>query len=182
MPLTGVESTLYLSLDSPISPIAKCILVVSPSHFHCPLFLRAQRMKPSDPSPADELPTTETPPNGSTIKPSNRWSSLKSYIKTEISLEHADVPIIACCLVSGLCDSSSYNAWSCFVSMQTGNLSQLCAYQSNTPRQHNLPCPRCIRPARLRRLKRLQMAQISRLHCLLPPRLLLLRQHAPHPP
>jgi len=38
----------------------------------------------------------------------------------EISLEHADIPIIACCLVSGLCDSSAYNAWSCFVSMQTG--------------------------------------------------------------
>jgi hypothetical protein len=46
-------------------------------------------------------------------QPRRHWS-------TDISLDHADIPIIACCLVSGLCDSSAYNAWSCFVSMQTG--------------------------------------------------------------
>jgi hypothetical protein len=67
------------------------------------------------------LPTTETPPNGSTQKPAlSNWHSALEYVKTEITLEHADIPVIACCLVSGLCDSSSYNAWSCFVSMQTG--------------------------------------------------------------
>lgn len=45
---------------------------------------------------------------------------IATYLKREISLQHADIPIIACCVVSGLCDSSAYNAWNCFVSMQTG--------------------------------------------------------------
>jgi hypothetical protein len=49
-----------------------------------------------------------------------RQQSYLQYLKTEISLEHADIPIVATCLVSGLCDSSAYNAWTCFVSMQTG--------------------------------------------------------------
>lgn len=42
------------------------------------------------------------------------------YLTTKVSKNHSDIPMIICCLVSGLCDSSSYNAWSCFVSMQTG--------------------------------------------------------------
>jgi len=49
-------------------------------------------------------------------------NSLWKHLKTDISLEYADLPIIATCVVSGLCDSSAYNAWSCFVSMQTGRL------------------------------------------------------------
>lgn len=53
-------------------------------------------------------------------KEQSHWLAILSHLKTEISLEHADIPIIVCCLVSGLCDSSAYNAWSCFVSMQTG--------------------------------------------------------------
>jgi hypothetical protein len=47
-------------------------------------------------------------------------SAFLQHARTEISIEYADLPIIACCLVSGLCDSSAYNSWSCFVSMQTG--------------------------------------------------------------
>ena len=68
------------------------------------------------------LPITEdNSPNGSVPKPRrHHWESASSYLRTEITLEHADIPIIACCLVSGLCDSSAYNAWQCFVSMQTG--------------------------------------------------------------
>lgn len=49
-------------------------------------------------------------------------NSVWTYLTTEISLEHADVPIIATSFVSGLCDSSSFNAWSAFVCMQTGEL------------------------------------------------------------
>lgn len=48
--------------------------------------------------------------------------SARQYLQTEIHLDHADIPIILCCLVSGLCDSSAYNAWTCFVSMQTGTI------------------------------------------------------------
>lgn len=43
-----------------------------------------------------------------------------SKFNVQISLDHADIPILACCLVSGLCDASVYAVWSCFVSMQTG--------------------------------------------------------------
>lgn len=45
----------------------------------------------------------------------------KSHLSEEITLVHADIPIIACALVAGICDSSAYSTWSCFVSMQTGN-------------------------------------------------------------
>lgn len=37
-----------------------------------------------------------------------------------IDLRHADLVFLGCYFVSGLLDSSAYNAWSCFVSMQTG--------------------------------------------------------------
>lgn len=43
-----------------------------------------------------------------------------SHVQTDISPKHADIPVIICCFVSGLCDSATYNAWTCFVSMQTG--------------------------------------------------------------
>jgi hypothetical protein len=62
----------------------------------------------------------ECPAKQSTPQVSSRdWVA---YFQNEISLDHADVPIVLCCLVSGLCDSSAYNAWTCFVSMQTGSL------------------------------------------------------------
>jgi hypothetical protein len=72
----------------------------------------------------EELPTTadSSPANGvkDPVPPRNRWHQSLSYLRTEISIDHADIPVIACSLVSGLCDSSAYNAWTCFVSMQTG--------------------------------------------------------------
>lgn len=39
----------------------------------------------------------------------------------DIDPKYSDIPIIICCLVSGLCDSAAFNAASVFVSMQTGN-------------------------------------------------------------
>jgi hypothetical protein len=83
-------------------------------------------MKPQESPRSSELdqtlPTTEkrSPSDAPAKKPPSRWRSTLTHLKTEISLDHADIPIIACCLVSGLCDSSAYNAWTCFVSMQTG--------------------------------------------------------------
>jgi len=74
----------------------------------------------------EDLPTTECPslPNGVKRAPpskkKNYWHQFLAHLRTEISIDHADIPVIACCLVSGLCDSSAYNAWTCFVSMQTG--------------------------------------------------------------
>ncbi|TVY14559.1 hypothetical protein LARI1_G009285 [Lachnellula arida] len=90
-------------------------------------------------APNGSLPTTEDPhsPDGSTPKASeSTWQSALKYLETEITIEHADIPIIACCVVSGLCDSSAYNAWSCFVSMQTGNTIFLALGASGQPITH----------------------------------------------
>ncbi|KAL4888064.1 hypothetical protein BDV59DRAFT_189333 [Aspergillus ambiguus] len=42
-------------------------------------------------------------------------------LKTDITPKHADKLLYACCLCSGLVDSTLYNAYNTFVSMQTGN-------------------------------------------------------------
>ncbi|KAK0659538.1 hypothetical protein DIS24_g3798 [Lasiodiplodia hormozganensis] len=52
-------------------------------------------------------------------KPSS--GPLTRRLKAELSTNHMDIPILACCLCSGLTDSTLYNAYSTFVSMQTGN-------------------------------------------------------------
>ncbi|RDL37278.1 Uncharacterized protein BP5553_04711 [Venustampulla echinocandica] len=90
--------------------------------------------------PTSPLPTTEPSPNSNASStkppgdPSRRQSIwTRTHLTTEITLEHADIPIIACCFVSGLCDSSSYNAWNCFVSMQTGNTIFLALGASGQP-------------------------------------------------
>lgn len=99
-------------------------------------------MKPQQtPTPSghhDVLPTKEerSPSKESLQKPKSHWQSAMTHLKTEISLEHADIPIIACCFVSGLCDSSAYNAWTCFVSMQTGNTIFLALGASGQPIDH----------------------------------------------
>ncbi|KAH7378105.1 hypothetical protein BKA64DRAFT_728436 [Cadophora sp. MPI-SDFR-AT-0126] len=63
-------------------------------------------------------------------------SKYAAYLKAMVSKDHSDIPMILCCLVSGLCDSSSYNAWSCFVSMQTGNTIFLALGAANLPVGH----------------------------------------------
>ncbi|KAI9744661.1 MAG: hypothetical protein M1818_002190 [Claussenomyces sp. TS43310] len=60
-------------------------------------------------------------------------SGMIAYLKTEISLEHADIPIVATSIVSGLCDSGAFNAWSVFVCMQTGNTIFLALGASGQP-------------------------------------------------
>ena len=44
-----------------------------------------------------------------------------SHLKTEVSNVHADSLLLTCCLISGLVDSTIFNAYGTFVSMQTGN-------------------------------------------------------------
>ncbi|OJD34195.1 uncharacterized protein BKCO1_24000137 [Diplodia corticola] len=51
-------------------------------------------------------------------RPSNR---ITRRFKAELSTNHVDILLLACCLCSGLTDSTLYNAYSTFVSMQTGN-------------------------------------------------------------
>ncbi|BCR88767.1 YoaK family protein [Aspergillus chevalieri] len=48
-------------------------------------------------------------------------SSLAQLWNQSISPVYADWIGLVLCFVTGLCDSSAYNAWTCFLAMQTGN-------------------------------------------------------------
>ncbi|CAN8098569.1 unnamed protein product [Discula destructiva] len=54
-------------------------------------------------------------------------------LRDDIDPAHSDIPTIACCFVSGLCDSVAFNASSVFVSMQTGNTIFLALGTANIP-------------------------------------------------
>lgn len=77
-------------------------------------------------SSSDQLPHTALQPP--------RQFALKTHLKATVATARADIPLLACCFISGLCDSSAYNAYSCFVSMQTGNTIFLALGASNQPR------------------------------------------------
>lgn len=55
-------------------------------------------------------PTPETP----------RESTLSRRWKETLDPTNADLVCLLLCFLTGLCDSSAYNAWSCFLGMQTG--------------------------------------------------------------
>ncbi|KAI3395884.1 hypothetical protein diail_669 [Diaporthe ilicicola] len=54
-------------------------------------------------------------------------------LRDEINPSHSDLPVLATCFVSGLCDSVAFNASSVFVSMQTGNTIFLALGTANLP-------------------------------------------------
>ncbi|EGY21262.1 hypothetical protein VD0002_g2448 [Verticillium dahliae] len=43
------------------------------------------------------------------------------WLRDDVHVNHTDLPLFACCFISGLCDSVTVNASNVFVSMQTGN-------------------------------------------------------------
>ncbi|KAK0376262.1 uncharacterized protein CCOS01_14208 [Colletotrichum costaricense] len=47
--------------------------------------------------------------------------SFGDWLRDDVNIRYTDIPVLACCLVSGLCDSVAVNAAGVFVSMQTGN-------------------------------------------------------------
>ncbi|KAL1997559.1 hypothetical protein VTN02DRAFT_1508 [Thermoascus thermophilus] len=53
-----------------------------------------------------------------TRAPSGKMATLWNEVVDPI---HAEFVFLTCCLITGLCDGSAYNAWSCFISMQTGH-------------------------------------------------------------
>ena len=61
------------------------------------------------------LPITAEPSHGEIImgNKKRRWDE-------DLSNNHADLLLLLCCLISGLVDSTIYNAYGTFVSMQTG--------------------------------------------------------------
>ena len=46
---------------------------------------------------------------------------LRSHLRQEVATDHADLIMLTCSFISGLVDSTIYNAYGTFVSMQTGN-------------------------------------------------------------
>ncbi|OQE32629.1 hypothetical protein PENFLA_c001G02708 [Penicillium flavigenum] len=61
---------------------------------------------------APDLEATDVPPKESSVV--QRW-------KQNLTPTHADLICLLLTFLTGLCDSSAYNAWSCFLGMQTGN-------------------------------------------------------------
>ncbi|KAJ5584756.1 uncharacterized protein N7459_004556 [Penicillium hispanicum] len=53
--------------------------------------------------------------------------------KQQLDPSWADLICLLLCFLTGLCDSSAYNAWSCFLGMQTGNTIFLGLGASNQP-------------------------------------------------
>jgi hypothetical protein len=60
-----------------------------------------------------DLEASESPQTGQRQTFAQRWTQ-------PVDSKHADLICLVLCLVTGLCDSASYNAWSCFLAMQTG--------------------------------------------------------------
>ena len=89
----------------------------------------------------DELPNAAD--HEKVRQKSPRMERLRIHFRAEVSTDHADILLLACCLISGFVDSTLYNgtpvtnpiswckkancesAYNTFVSMQTGRLSRL---------------------------------------------------------
>ena len=64
---------------------------------------------------------SESPiPAANPPRPGGHRRGWMAQFKEDINLSYADLPVLACCVVSGLCDSVAFNAGGVFVSMQTG--------------------------------------------------------------
>ncbi|KAK4213751.1 hypothetical protein QBC37DRAFT_168786 [Rhypophila decipiens] len=59
--------------------------------------------------------------------------ALISRLLDDVSLDHTGAPILACCFISGICDSVAFNATGTFASMQTGNTIFLALGASHLP-------------------------------------------------
>ncbi|KAJ5759000.1 hypothetical protein N7520_006156 [Penicillium odoratum] len=81
--------------------------------------------KPSE-KPTPDLEASPSPEMRKESTITRRW-------KQDLSPNHADLVCLLLCFLTGLCDSSAYNAWSCFLGMQTGNTIFLGLGASNQP-------------------------------------------------
>ncbi|KUM60833.1 hypothetical protein ACN42_g6284 [Penicillium freii] len=79
---------------------------------------------PDVPDPDLDLEAPDVPAKQSSV--AQRW-------KQNLSPSHADLVCLLLTFLTGLCDSSAYNAWSCFLGMQTGNTVFLGLGASNQP-------------------------------------------------
>ncbi|KAJ5339643.1 hypothetical protein N7541_011602 [Penicillium brevicompactum] len=76
------------------------------------------------PTPASDVEAPGAPVKQSSVL--QKWQQ-------NLSTTHADLVCLLLCFLTGLCDSSAYNAWSCFLGMQTGNTIFLGLGASNQP-------------------------------------------------
>ena len=61
-------------------------------------------------------PARSSPPPSTSPK---YIGGLKKHLSVEVTTSHADILLLVCCVISGLVDSTIYNAYGTFVSMQT---------------------------------------------------------------
>ncbi|KAL8926576.1 MAG: hypothetical protein Q9208_002903 [Pyrenodesmia sp. 3 TL-2023] len=54
-----------------------------------------------------------------TEQSNKRGKQLRTYLLAPVTLRHADLPLLACCFVTGIIDAGAYNAWGTFMGMQT---------------------------------------------------------------
>ncbi|KAK3372699.1 hypothetical protein B0H63DRAFT_485493 [Podospora didyma] len=92
----------------------------------------------SDPDTANNTTTQHSPPAAHDVPPPQARRSWLSRLRDDISLQYADIPVLACCTVSGLCDSVAFNATGTFASMQTGNTIFLALGASGLPANNPL--------------------------------------------
>ncbi|KAJ5952086.1 uncharacterized protein N7479_010499 [Penicillium vulpinum] len=81
-------------------------------------------MEKTPPSSSPDLEAPGIPAKQSSV--AQRW-------KENLTPTHADLVCLMLTFLTGLCDSSAYNAWSCFLGMQTGNTIFLGLGASNQP-------------------------------------------------
>ncbi|PYH38608.1 YoaK family protein [Aspergillus neoniger CBS 115656] len=74
--------------------------------------------EPFHPAKSPALPVVESSTN--TKSPQSQQTKVRRLRET-VDSNYADIICIILCFVTGLCDSSAFNAWSCFLAMQTGN-------------------------------------------------------------
>ncbi|KAL8898781.1 MAG: hypothetical protein Q9207_006531 [Kuettlingeria erythrocarpa] len=77
--------------------------------------------KPPLENPPLEMPSLERPIMNSQRPRQPLLDRSQRYMTAEVSTAHADILFLWCCFISGLVDSTIYNAFGTFVSMQTGN-------------------------------------------------------------
>lgn len=134
-------------------------------------------------------PTSRRPNQGRIQWLKNTVEIVPQRLQSHVDLEYADTIFLICYFLSGICDSSAYRAWGCFVSMQTGIIhiyTKPPTPKPQTPptnkpvhRKHRLPRPRRLRPnpnppilIRLVKIPRLNHLLLSRqfhLHLYNPP-------------
>jgi Protein of unknown function (DUF1275) len=74
--------------------------------------------------------------HGTTTYASRFSSSFMAYFNQEIAEAHTSIYLLISFFTSGLIDSVAFNAWSCFVGMQTGMI----IYGATTPPHDSQMC------------------------------------------